>query len=518
MHVNPVDFYSILFEELDPTILRRKFLRLLLETQDVQRGSIWVKKGARIKCIEAAGAQSDSVVGMEIDADRPSIVGWVIRNGAMTIAEPAKDPRHFKEVEADFDVKSSLILCFPLVLKSGEIFGALQLIDTSAGGDTLKLDREYLDLMQNLVTIGSVAIGASLDYADQVRENKELKRSLAKVRGGEATLIGQSPAFLNVLKKLDDYARTDFPVLVTGESGTGKELVAREIVRLSPRRDKPFLIQNCSAIPETLLESELFGYKKGAFTGAAQDKIGLFEAAHTGTVFLDEIGDMPLNLQARILRVIQNSEIKPLGGAACKTVDVRIISATNQDMQTAIADNLFREDLFYRLNVLPLRMPSLRERREDIPLLLEYFLARESFRLGFPAKRISHGAIDRLVNYPWRGNIRELENFVKFILTTVPGSTIEERQLPPHFFDPSLQSPAAGQAPTSEAAAGPAMTRDAAEALVFDCAWEELERKYALFLLEANRWNVTKAARRARVNRSTFDSRLRKLGVSKSEG
>ena len=231
------------------------------------------------------------------------------------------------------------------MLKNGKVYGAVQLIDTSAAGDQLNLDTKYLKLLELTVAIGSIALSNSLAYGDQVKENDRLKRTLDEIRS-ENQIIGQSPPILKVLKNARDYAQTDFPVLITGESGTGKELIAYELHRLSRRCDKPFLVQNCSAIPETLLESELFGYKKGAFTGAHKDKTGLFEDASGGTVFLDEIGDMPLSLQARILRVIQSNEIKPLGGTATKKVDVRILSATNKDLTAAIAANEFRKIFF----------------------------------------------------------------------------------------------------------------------------------------------------------------------------
>ena len=194
-----------------------------------------------------------------------------------------------------------------------------------------------------------------------MKENLKLRQTLKAIREQDL-IIGKSAALLGARKRAAEYARTDFPVLITGESGSGKELLAREIHRLSGRSGGPFLAQNCSCIPDTLLESELFGHEKGAFTGAFKTKLGLFEAANDGTVFLDEIGDMPLQLQARILRVIQDGEIKPVGNVHPRKVNVRIISATNRDLQSEIARENFREDLFYRLNVLPLHVPSLRER------------------------------------------------------------------------------------------------------------------------------------------------------------
>lgn len=508
------DFFKVLSEELDPEELQKKFLSSLLELQNVERGSIWVKHQGGYRCIEAAGVQSEQIRGLTISAGHPSIVGWVIENGKMTIGEPGKDSRHFKEVEEGLSIKSRLILCFPLFLKNGEVYGAVQIIDTSAGGDRLNLDRDYLDLLQQIIDIGSISLANSLLYSEQVLENRKLKEYLAEIRA-EGTVIGKSPAFTRVLKIAGDYAKTDFPVLITGESGTGKELIANEIHRGSGRREKPFLVQNCSAIPETLLESELFGYHKGAFTGALKDKVGLFEAADGGTLFLDEIGDMPAHLQARILRVFQDGEIKPLGGTKTRKVDVRIISATNKDLKEEIEKGHFREDLYYRLNVLPLHLPPLRERQEDIPLLLEHFMKRESHRIGISPKRLVKDALQTLVEYPWRGNIRELENFVKHILVVVDGDLITRDDLSSHL-DLQAKSAAAGHDECHEHPVE--LSEQALRGVIpfFEgYSWNELEKAYVLYLLDKNKWHITRAAKQAGVNRSTFDSRMKKLGIRK---
>jgi transcriptional regulator with GAF, ATPase, and Fis domain len=301
-------------------------------------------------------------------------------------------------------------------------------------------------------------------------------------------------------------------VLITGESGSGKELLAEEIHRLSGRNGGPFLAQNCSCIPDTLLESELFGYEKGAFTGAVKSKPGLFESANGGTVFLDEIGDMPLQLQAKILRVLQDGEIKPIGNVRAKKVDVRIISATNRDLQSEISRENFREDLFYRLNVLPLQVPPLRERPEDIPLLLDHFLSREALRLGAVRKRFSEEALTFLIDYEWPGNVRELENFVKHIIVITPGEMIVREDLAHHFLG-TTPSRFEQKLARSEEASG---EKGVGDSSFFDgCSWEELERRYVLYLLEKNRWHVTRAAKEAGVNRSTFDSRMKKLNIRK---
>ena len=493
-----LEFFKLLSGELAPEKLLLKFLMLLLQLQNVERGSIWVRKDEGYVCVEAAGGDSEDIKGMCIPEDRASIVGWVMDNARMTVSEPAKDDRHFSEVERHMAVKSRLILGFPLFLRDGSVFGVVEIIDTSAGGDKMNLDEQYLELLQNLVDLGSIALSNSIEFKDLGRENTELKHTLELIC--ERSLVtGPSADFNKVLSLADGYARTDYPVLLTGESGTGKELVAREIHQRSRRGKKPFLAQNCSAIPGSLLGSELFGYKKGAFTGAYRDKVGLFEAARGGTVFLDEIGDMSPNLQATLLRVLQDNEIKPLGSTTTRKVDVRIIAATNKDLQQAIADGEFREDLFFRLNVLPLTLPPLTQRREDIPYLLAHFIKREATCLETVPKVLDDEAMALVTAYPWPGNVRELENFVKQAMVAARGRTISASELPPHIAQ-------GGQPAVCEDLPDPFQGK----------AWEDVERDYILSLLERSRWVVSHAAREAGLKRSTFDSRMKRLGIRKS--
>ena len=318
-----LDFYKVLFEDLDPESLKKRFLRLLLKIQNVDRGSIWVKRENRYVCIEAleSPTDTDTIKGASISTDRPSIVGWVMENAEMTVAEAGKDPRHYQEFEEGWKVKSVWILAFPLILRNGQVYGVVHLIDTNKENKRLNIDEKYLELLKSIIDMGAIALSNALYYTEQLERNLELEQTIAEIRG-KVQIIGQSRPFIEVMKKVRDFAMTDFPVLITGESGTGKDLIATAIHNLSSRNDKPFIVQNCSAIPDTLLESELFGYKKGAFTGAVEDKIGLLKAADGGTVFLDEIGDMSLHLQSRILRVIQNSEIRPLGETKTSKISI----------------------------------------------------------------------------------------------------------------------------------------------------------------------------------------------------
>jgi transcriptional regulator with GAF, ATPase, and Fis domain len=499
--------------------MRRRFLSLLLELQNVERGSIWIKQKDRYVCVESLGGPSkiDIIKGSSISSKQKSIVGWVMRHGKMTIAEGGKDPRHYHEFEKDMHLKSALILSFPLVLKSGDVYGVVQIVDTTAGGSRLNLNKQYLGLLKSIVDMGAIALSNALQHTDQINRTRDLEKTLAEIRN-QVQIIGQSSSFLKAMKKVRDYARTEFPVLITGESGTGKDLVARALHNLSSRKEKPLIVQNCSAIPETLLESELFGYKKGAFTGAIGDKTGLLMAAEGGTVFLDEVGDMSVPLQTRILRVIQNNEIKPLGDSKIYKINVRIISATNQDLVKAVKDKTFREDLYYRLNVLPLHLPPLRERKNDIPLLLNYFIKRESIEMDIPQKRVSENALSYLQSHHWEGNIRELENFVRYILSTVDGDVVSTKDIPNYLIQKKQTKESITENHNKvedSSSSGKEFDQEITDIPFDHYTWRELDRAYAKYLLKKNKWVITRAAKDAGIKRSTFDSRIKKLGIKK---
>jgi formate hydrogenlyase transcriptional activator len=244
-------------------------------------------------------------------------------------------------------------------------------------------------------------------------------------------IVGNSPALELVLEQGQLVGPTDSTVLILGETGTGKELMARAIHSVSPRCGRPFVKLNCAAIPSELLESELFGHERGAFTGAVTQRLGRFEAANSGTLFLDEIGDMPLPLQAKLTRVLQEQEFERLGSTITRRADVRIVAATNQDLVTLIADRNFRTDLYYRLNVFPISLPPLRERVSDIPLLARHFIEKYGARMSKPIPRISNDSMDALVRYPWPGNIRELQNFIERSVVLTRGDLLELPPLPP---------------------------------------------------------------------------------------
>jgi formate hydrogenlyase transcriptional activator len=303
-------------------------------------------------------------------------------------------------------------------------------------------------------------------------------------------IVGRSPILRGVLDQIRTVAPTDSTVLIEGETGTGKELIAHAIHTHSRRRDRPFVKLNCAAIPVGLLESELFGHEKGAFTGAVVQKIGRFEAANGGTLFLDEIGDIPLELQAKLLRVLQEQEFERLGSTYTHRVNVRVVAATNQDLATLVTEKLFRMDLYYRLNVFPVALPPLRRRPEDIPMLVAHFVHKYAKSMAKQVGRIASDAMDELVRYPWPGNIRELQNFIERAMILTNGDVLQLSELP--------SSPIVPRAPVTLA---------------------EAERDHILNALRESNWVVggaTGAASRLGVKRTTLISKMRKRGVSRA--
>jgi formate hydrogenlyase transcriptional activator len=306
-------------------------------------------------------------------------------------------------------------------------------------------------------------------------------------------IIGKSPALEAVLEQVERVAPTDSTVLIEGETGTGKELIARAVHDLSSRFGRPFIKLNCAAIPFDLLESELFGHEKGAFTGAIAQKVGRFELADKGTLFLDEIGDIPPGLQPKLLRVLQEQEFERLGGTRTHQVDVRLVAATNRNLAEMVKRNEFRSDLFYRLNVFPIPLPPLRARREDIPFLVEHFVEVYARRMGKQIDQISQETMSELTSYTWPGNIRELQNFI-------------ERSV-------ILSSENILRSPLSSLKS--AATTDTQEPVTL----EEAEREHIVKILEQTRWVVSGpngAAARLGIKRSTLYFRMQKLGISRS--
>jgi DNA-binding NtrC family response regulator len=276
----------------------------------------------------------------------------------------------------------------------------------------------------------TVILKRALERRRLVAENRELKERAREGAGSFDQLLGASANMRRLFREIEKIAPSDATILIQGESGTGKELVAQSIHSRSPRRDHPFVAVNASALPESLAESELFGHEKGAFTGAVASRPGRFELAHGGTLFLDEIGTLTAAVQSKLLRALESRQIERVGGRRSVPVDFRLISATNEDLEARIADGAFREDLFYRINAVPIRIPPLRERADDIPLLAEHFLVKFRRRHGRPVRRLSPAVLERLRGHPWKGNVRELEHVVENLVLFAEADEIGEEDLP----------------------------------------------------------------------------------------
>ncbi len=312
----------------------------------------------------------------------------------------------------------------------GTVIGVLSVFKSFSHRESIEKGLESLMIVGTLLGMFMKLNEELLEKEKEWEEEKKVLTEELKRNMSLEGVVGVSERINTLLEVVRKVALTDSTVLILGESGTGKSLIAKKIHILSDRREKPFITINCAAIPENLLEAELFGYEKGAFTGATARKKGKFELADGGTVFLDEIGDMPLSLQAKLLRVLQDKEVERLGGDRTIRVNVRIIAATNKNLETLVREGKFREDLYYRLNVVPIHIPPLRERKEDIPLLVEYFL--EKFNKKYSKSvRFSPEAIRTLMEYPWHGNVRELENIVERLVIMNEG-VIRDRELPSH--------------------------------------------------------------------------------------
>ena len=344
------------------------------------------------------------------------------------------------------------------------------------------------------IEITTRAVKKALEFLRLEAENRRLREEL----GGRYHVIGESVPMKALRQQIALAAPTNGRVLIYGESGTGKELVARALHAASLRSGEPFVEVNCAAIPEELIESELFGHIKGSFTGASENKVGKFQKADNGTLFLDEVGDMSLRTQAKVLRALDEQRIEPVGSNQASRVNVRVLAATNKKLDEQIARSLFREDLFYRLNVIPFYVPALRERAEDILSLARYFVAEFSAAYGRKPKELSDAAVAALMRYPWPGNVRELRNLIERLVIICPQARIEPHHLPPELFRgvPGLPSP-------------PYATLQQARSAY--------EREFILHKLKENQWNMTRTAGALGLERSHLYRKMKSLGISAEE-
>ena len=478
--------------------------------------------------LEFAGSRNfagEDVEGSELDISR-SLAHRVLDEGEPVCAVNALEDERFRDVQSISILGLRSVICFPLRERE-EVVGVIYLDNRLARRAFGPADMRMLEALGDhaAVALRNARLFARADEAraelEEARERVEALNGrleqivrgqsveLEELRGAFRTrktldtkydyaeIIGRSPAILQTLRLLDRVVDSEVPVHVQGESGTGKELIARAIHRHGPRKSGPFVSENCAALTETLLESELFGYVKGAFTGADRPRKGLFELAHQGTLFLDEVGDMSPNMQRKLLRVLQEGEVRRVGGVEPVKVDVRIVTASNRDLREMVGTGEFREDLFYRLRVLQIGMPPLRERLEDVPLLVSHFLDREALRLGGRPIRLAPGVLDLLTAYDWPGNVRELENEC-MRMVALSGEIVE-----PDVLSEQIR----GHVPVPVPSGKPDEVRDL-NALVQVIETAEIQK--ALRLHDGNK---TKAADALCISRFALQRKLEKYGI-----
>jgi formate hydrogenlyase transcriptional activator len=385
-------------------------------------------------------------------------------------------------------------------------------------------DVNFLEQVANQVAVAvenALAFDEIEALKDKLHQEKVYLEEEVRTAHNFGEIVGESAPLRRVLKQVEAVAPTDATVLILGETGTGKELIARALHDLSPRRERTFVNLNCAAIPTGLLESELFGHEKGAFTGAITQKVGRFELAHHGTLFLDEVGDIPPELQPKLLRALQEQEFERLGSTRTVRVDVRLVAATNHDLAQMVADRRFRNDLYYRLNVFPIVVPPLRERREDIPMLVRHFIQRFARRMGRRIESIPAPVMDALVRYPWPGNIREMQNIIERAVILSPGRSLRVPLGDLKVSDQKSEvrgqkSEIGGQKSDREGAPLPSDFRP----LTSGFTLADAEREHVLGVLRESGWVVggpKGAATRLGMKRSTLQKKMKKLGISRPE-
>jgi Nif-specific regulatory protein len=420
------------------------------------------------------------------------IAGWVAeRNTSLIVNDVANDERFYSDISKQIGFPTSAILAVPMRVKDLCV-GVLEIVNKVDGKPFNQDDLQWLEVF---ATQAALAVQNAHSY-QRVREEVHFLQDQIQYAKGYHTFVGSSAVIQEKLAIAKRVAETDSSVLILGESGVGKELFAEQIHLNSARAEMPFIRVNCAALPENLLESELFGHVKGAFTDATADRRGRFELADGGTIFLDEIGDIPLNLQAKLLRVLQDKIFEKVGSSEPTIVDVRVIAATNKDIENELAEGRFRQDLYYRLNVLPLYIPPLRERKEDIPELTDFFLQRLNHETKKQIRGFTSTAIEALLSYSWPGNVRELENVVERAVVICRDEYIEPRDL--------ILSTASS---TDEGAFSGKSLKDAINLF---------KRYYIRESLEINSWSQTQTAKVLGIQRTYLSRLIKELQINKN--
>ena len=432
--------------------------------------------------------------------DDYGVAGWVLReNRSVIISDVSGDERFTDTLDIQHDFITRSMICVPLNTRKGFI-GVLYALNKKSGEFDQK-DLKLIDILSGTVAVAienAKIYGEIRQYTHSLeKENVRLKSEIQQHFNLQG-MVGSSPAMKSVFELLNKVVGTSTAVLIQGETGTGKELLAKIIHYNSPFRNKPFIAENCGALSESLLESELFGHVKGAFTGAVTDKKGLFEMADGGTVFLDEIIDMPHSMQTKLLRVLQEGQVRPVGGSRYHQVEFRLISSSNRDLQQEVEKGTFRADLFYRVQVFPIKLPALRERKEDIPLLAAHFLEKFARKRKQPATRLTPRALYLLVQFNWPGNVRELENEMERALTLAG----EDREIRAEYLSEKL-STSAGHPP-------PPLT----DGLTLNVAVEQIERQLITQALCDTGGNRSKAARKLEITRQGLLNKIARYKIN----
>lgn len=493
---------SAVARERDVRKLLGEVIEILGRTTGMLRGTFTLLEGDELRIEATAGELNAEARALGRYRLGEGVTGLVAKTGrAEVVLDVRKDRRFLNRTRARRVDEPLSFLCVPLV-HGGQVVGTLS-VDREMTGDTGSLGRDValLEIIANLCAEAAAACREQLAEYEALRsENRELRGMLTDNPGG---LVGSSPRMRAVYEQIRQVAPSEATVLVRGASGTGKELVARAIQALSPRADRPFVVLNCAALPESLVESELFGHEKGAFTDARERRIGRAEAADGGTLFLDEIGDLSVPVQVKLLRFLQERTFSRVGSNDELSSNVRFIAATSRDLEDLMKRKLFREDLYYRLSVFPIDIPPLSERPDDIILLAQHFLTKMRLKYAKPVKRFSPTAATMLQAYTWPGNVRELENSIERAVLTAKDDCIRGYNLPP-----SLQS--GGGYVDVENADDPAATLDGQIAA--------FERRVLVEALRRNGGNRSAAGRELGVSSRMMTYRLKKAGITQFGG
>lgn len=469
------DFSKAVYSHLeDQDEMLDEIMNVALKTLNAERGFIALvdENTGELTC-ELVRSQGGNELAEKLEVSR-TIVHKVLNEGVSILTVNAQEDAQFDNAKSIREYNIRAAICAPLLFRE-EILGVIYLDNRASAGSFSQDDQMFLIALCHQA---GLALGNALLHRRVVQENVWLENTLKP----KFQIVGESQKMKRVFDTIKKVAPTDITVLIEGETGTGKELVARAIHTLSPRREFPFVPVNCAAIPKELIESELFGHEKGAFTGATSAREGKFQSAHGGTIFLDEIGDMSLDLQAKVLRILEDREFQRVGGSKSISVDVRVIAATNKDLAKTVEDGVFREDLYYRLNVVAMTLPQLKERKEDIIPLAEYFIAGRVKKISSKARRLMEA-------YEWPGNVRELRNCVDRAVVLGDGKIIQPEDLPHALRKGGQVIPA------------PLETLD------------QMEEDHIVRVLRYTNWNKSDAARILGITRQTLDNKIKRYKI-----